>query len=112
MAQDFESKGVLVTDSETAILSGSEINSDDAIIGLRLCNILTTAITMDVYIDMNSAGTNYYLCKKLSIPPTSSVELIQGGAKVVVQATDDLYGECGTADGCHVWVSYVDEISE
>jgi len=56
MAQDFESKGVLVTDSETAILSGSEINSDDAIIGLRLCNILTTAITMDVYIDMNSAG--------------------------------------------------------
>ena len=112
MAQDFESKGVLVTDSETAILSGSEINSDDAIIGLRLCNILTTAITMDVYIDMNSAGTNYYLCKNLSIPPTSSVELIQGGAKVVVQATDDLYGECGTADGCHVWVSYVDEISE
>lgn len=112
MAQDFESKGVLVTDSETAILSGSEINSDDAIIGLRLCNILTTAITMDVYIDMNSAGTNFYLCKNLSIPPTSSVELIQGGAKVVVQATDDLYGECGTADGCHVWVSYVDEISE
>lgn len=112
MAQDFESKGVLVTDSETAILSGSEINSDDAIIGLRLCNILTTAITMDVYIDMNSAGTNYYLCKNLSIPPTSSVELIQGGAKVVVQATDDLYGVCGTANGCHVWVSYVDEISE
>jgi hypothetical protein len=112
MAQDFESKGVLVTDSETAILSGSEINSDDAIIGLRLCNILTTAITMDVYIDMNSAGTNYYLCKNLSIPPTSSVELIQGGAKVVVQATDDLYGVCGTASGCHVWVSYVDEISE
>ena len=111
MAQDFESKGVLVTDSETAILSGSEIDSDDAIIGLRLCNILTTAITMDVYIDMNSAGTNFYLCKNLSIPPTGSVELIQGGAKVVVQATDDLYGLCGTASGCHVWVSYVDAIS-
>ena len=111
MAQDFESKGVLVTDSETAILSGSEIDSDDAIIGLRLCNILTTAITMDVYIDKNGAGTDYYLCKNLSIPPTGSVELIQGGAKVVVQSGDDVYGLCGTASGCHVWVSYVDAIS-
>ena len=111
MAQDFESKGVLVTDSETSILSGAEIDSDDAIIGLRLCNILTTAITMDVYVDLNGAGTNYYLCKNLSIPPTGAVELIQGGAKVVVQSGDDVYGLCGTASGCHVWISYVDAIS-
>jgi hypothetical protein len=111
MAQDFESKGVLVTNTETPILTGSEIDSDDAIIGLRLCNILATAITMDIYIDMSSAGTDFYLCKNLSIAPGSSVELIQGGAKVVVQATDDLYGKCGTASGCHVWVSYVDAIS-
>ena len=60
MAQDFESTGVLVTNSETAILTS---NSDDAIVGLRLANILTTAITMDVYVDLNGAGPNYYLCK-------------------------------------------------
>ena len=111
MAQDFESKGVLVTNTETPILSGAEIDSDDAIIGLRLCNILATAITMDVYIDLNGAGTNYYLCKNLSIPPTGAVELIQGGAKVVVQSGDHVYGLCGTASGCHVWISYVDAIS-
>ena len=43
MAQDFESVGILVTNSETAILTS---NSDDAIVGLRLTNILATAITM------------------------------------------------------------------
>ena len=108
MAQDFESTGVLVTNSETAILTS---NSDDAIVGLRLANILTTAITMDVYIDLAGGGTNYYICKNLSIPPASSVELIQGGAKIVLNTTDVVYGLCGTANGCHVWISYVDAIS-
>ena len=108
MAQDFESTGVLVTDSETTIYTS---NSDDAIVGLRLANILTTAITMDVYIDLAGGGTNYYLCKNLSIPPASSVELVQGGAKIVVQSTDVVYGLCGTANGCHVWISLVDAIS-
>ena len=108
MAQDFESTGVLVTDSETAIYTS---NSDDAIVGLRLANILTTAITMDVYIDLAGGGTNYYICKNLSIPPASSVELVQGGAKMVIQSTDVVYGLCGTANGCHVWISLVDAIS-
>ena len=108
MAQDFESTGVLVTDSETTIYTS---NSDDAIVGLRLANILTTAITMDVYIDLAGGGTNYYLCKNLSIPPASSVELVQGGAKIVVQSTDVVYGLCGTSNGCHVWISVVDAIS-
>ena len=108
MAQDFESTGVLITNSETSIRAG---NSNDAIVGLRLANILTTAITMDVYIDLAGGGTNYYICKNLSIPPASSVELVQGGAKIVIQNNDVVYGLCGTADGCHVWVSAVDAIS-
>ena len=109
MAQDFESVGKLITNSETEILTS---NSDDAIVGLRLANILTTAITMDVYIDLAGGGTNYYLCKNLSIPPASSVELIQGGANIVLNTTDVVYGLCGTSNGCHVWISYVDAISE
>ena len=108
MAQDFESTGILVTNSETTIYTS---NSDDAIVGLRLANILTTAITMDVYIDLAGGGTNYYICKNLSIPPASSVELVQGGAKMVIQSTDVVYGLCGTADGCHVWICLVDAIS-
>ena len=108
MAQDFESTGVLVTNSETTIYTS---NSDDAIVGLRLANILTTATTMDVYIDLAGAGTNFYICKNLRIPPASSVELVQGGAKMVIQSTDVVYGLCGTSNGCHVWISLVDAIS-
>ena len=37
MAQDFESNGAQITNSNTTIFTS---NSDDAIVGLRLANIL------------------------------------------------------------------------
>jgi hypothetical protein len=47
----------------------------------------------------------------LSIPPASSVELIQGGAKVVMQNTDVLKGQSSAASSVDAWVSFVDSIS-
>ncbi len=107
MAQDFESNGAQITDSATTIYTS---DSNDAIVGLRLANLLTTAIIMDVYI-YEGGSTNRYLCKNLSIPPASSVELIQGGAKVIIQNNDVVKGLCGTASGCDAWISVVDAIS-
>jgi hypothetical protein len=46
MAQDFESNGAQITDSNTTIFTS---NSDDAVVGLRLANILTTAVTVSRY---------------------------------------------------------------
>ena len=108
MAQDFESTGSQITDTETTLLTA---NSDDAIIGLRLTNITASTITVDVYIDKGGAGTDRYIAKDLSIPPASSVELIQGGAKVVLQNGDVLYGLADTATSVDVWLSRVDSIS-
>lgn len=108
MAQDFESTGSQITDTETTLLTA---NSDDAIIGLRLTNVTASTITVDVYIDKGGAGTDRYIAKDLSIPPASSVELIQGGAKVVLQNGDVLYGLADTATSVDVWLSRVDSIS-
>ena len=49
MAQDFEGNGGQITNSETTLRAAAD--SDDAIIGLRLANILTTNITVSVWID-------------------------------------------------------------
>ena len=78
MAQDFESTGVVITNSETTVLTA---NSDDAVVGLRLANVLTTTVTIDIYIDLNGAGTDFYIIKAASIPPAGSLELIQGGSR-------------------------------
>ena len=112
MAQDFEKayKSQVTTSAHTLITS----NSDDAIIGIRLTNITTSAITVDVWVDVAGADTTaskVYIADDLSIPPKSSVELIQGGAKMVIQSTDLLRAQSSAATSCAAYVSYVDAIS-
>jgi len=112
MAQDFEKayKSQVTTSPHTLFTS----NSDDAIVGIRLTNITTSAITVDVWIDVAAAGSTasvVYLADDLSIAPKSSVELIQGGSKVVIQNTDLLRAQASAATSCAAYVSYIDAIS-
>ena len=112
MAQDFEKayKSQITTGDATLLTA----DSNDAIIGIRLTNITTSAITVDVWLDVAGAGTTasvVYIADDLSIAPKSSIELIQGGAKMVMQSTDELHAQASAADSCAAWVSYVDAIS-
>jgi len=107
MAQDFERTGGQITNSATTILTA---NSDDAIVGCRLANITAAAVTCSVWIS-ESGSTTRYLVKDLSIPPASSVELVQSGSKVVIMNTDILKGQSSAASSVDCWVSRVDSIS-
>jgi len=108
MAQDFRN---VVARSQGTTAAGILTAGDyDAVIGIRVCNILTTTVKVDIYVVRSSA--NYYLCKDTPIPPGGSIELIQGGAKVVLVSGDVLTHDCDTANGIDLWVSYIDTISE
>jgi hypothetical protein len=112
MAQDFKKayKSQITTGDATLLTA----DSNDAIIGIRLTNITTSAITVDVWVDVAGAGSTasiVYIADDLSIAPKSSVELIQGGAKVVIQNTDLLRAQASAATSCAAYVSYVDAIS-
>ena len=107
MAQDFRNTLARVKGtSPFTILSGGNY---DAVIGIRCCNVLTTSITVDIYVIKSAA--NYYLAKTASIPPGGSIELIQGGAKVVLQSGDVLTGVSSDASSLDVICSYIDTIS-
>ena len=108
MAQDFESEGKRITDSATTILTA---NSDDAVVGLRFANILTTTATLDVIINDAGDSTDRYLIKGVSVPANSSIELVQGGSKIILQNGDVLKAQAGTANAFDCWVSRVDAIS-
>jgi hypothetical protein len=109
MAQDFERVSASsVGTGETTLLTS---DSDDAVIGIRVTNLLTTGVAVDCYIDKGGLGTDIHLCKGLRIPPNASVELIQGGAKIVMQNLDVLYIKSDSGTSLDVWVSYVDTIS-
>ena len=107
MAQDFRNTLARVKGtSPFTILAGGDY---DAVIGIRCCNVLTTSITVDVYIVRSAA--NYYLAKTASIPPGGSIELIQGGAKIVIDSNDTITGVSSDASSLDVVCSYIDTIS-
>ena len=92
------------------ILPAAQVDSYDAVVGIRLVNIhASTDIEVDVYI-VRSA-TNYYLIKAVPIVVGGSLELIDGGSKVVLHSGDKIMAVSDTASSLDVVVSYVDAIS-
>ena len=113
MAQDFERTITKDIDASLATIRAAS-DSDDAIVGLRLANTTTSTITADVVIvdNNNSDAVLGYIIKNAPIPSGSSLELIDGGAKIVLQSGDKLRAKSDATNSMDVVVSAVDTISE
>jgi len=106
MAQDFERYRAAATNAATLFTA----DSDDAIISIRIANITAGSVTADCYI-YDGSSVNYYLVKGITIPTGSSVELIDGASRFVIQNNDQLKVASNTSAALDVWVSVVDSIS-
>ena len=111
MAQDFERTITKDIDATLTDIRATS-NSDDAIVGLRLANTSASTIVADVAIADNSDNVLAYLIKNAPIPSGSSLELIDGGAKIVLQSGDKLRAKSDATNSMDVVVSAVDAISE
>ena len=107
MAQDFERN--IARNVGTGAVTLRTANSDDALIGINIANVTTTQILMDVFI--NDGSNDYYIIKDAPIPVGSTLQVLDGGAKVVMQASDVLKVQSDTASSADVWVSVVNTIS-
>ncbi len=116
-AAAFDSAGdVAIGTSAVSVLTGAADTSlpYDAIIGIRLANITTNIIKADIWIASTTASggaADSYLAKDVPIPAGSSLELIDGGSKVVMAAGDVLKVKADTASSLNCWVSYIKGIS-
>ena len=70
---------------------------------------VTSLVTVEVYITVSSG--DYHLIKDAPIPAGSALQILDGGAKVVLQSGDALKIKSNTASSADVWVSVVDAIS-
>ena len=93
----------------TAVENVYSANSYDTIVGIALTNVHTSSIDVDVYI--NDGTNDIYLVKSAPIPVGSQLQLIDGGAKVVVQNGDVIKVKSDVASSCYVWISAFDSIS-
>ena len=118
MAQDFER--AVAKDSSSDINIGTtaravfDCDSDDAIVGIRMANVITSQITVDCFVRTAAAGgsdLDVYLIKNAPIPSGSSLEVIDGGSKIVLQNGDQLFVKSNTDASLNCYVSFVDAIS-
>ena len=106
MAQDFTRyKAAAVGTSATTLHTS---NTNDVIVGISVSNILGSTILVDVY--LTNSGT-FHLVKSAPIPSGGSLQVLAGGAKVVMQNNDALTVVSDTNLSADVWVSAVDSVS-
>ena len=108
MAQDFERHINRNTGTNPVTVFTSD--SDDAVVGIRLCNVhASTSINVDCYVV--NGGNNYYIAKSVPVPLSSSLELIDSGSKIVLQNGDALTIKSDTASSLDSIISRSDAIS-
>lgn len=110
MAQNFRRYMLQgVGTSAADVPNGTDFDSYDTIVGIHLTNTTANAVTVDCYI--SNGGTNHYLIKGAPIAAGGALQLLDGGAKVVVASGDRLWVQSDTASSVDVWISAVDAIS-
>jgi len=107
MAQNF--RRYTFNDVGTSAETLFTANSYDTIVGISVSNVSGSAVLADVYI--NDGTNDIYLVKEAPIPTGSSLQVLDGGAKFVVESGDALKVKSDTASSLDVWVSTVDDIS-
>ena len=107
MAQNF--RRYTSNDVGTSAATLFTADSYDTVVGISIANITTTAVIASVYI--NDGSNDIYLVKDAPIPSGSSLQVLDGGAKFVVQSGDVLKVISDTASSLDCWVSAVDAIS-
>tara|TARA_R110000823_G_scaffold313245_1_gene440770 strand:- start:75 stop:401 length:327 start_codon:yes stop_codon:yes gene_type:complete len=108
MAQDFERH--INRNTGTGAVTVHTANSDDTIVGIRLCNVhASSAINVDVYIV--NGGNNYYLAKTTPISVGGQLELVDSGSKIILQSGDALTIKSSVSASLDSVVSRIDAIS-
>ena len=107
MAQNF--RRYTSNDVGTSAATLFTADSYDTVVGISVANVTASAVVASVYI--NDGSNDIYLVKDAPIPAGSSLQVLDGGAKFVVQASDVLKVISDTASSLDCWVSCVDAIS-
>lgn len=101
----------LVTDTgvgtSAATVHTGAASTETTIIGMSVANIVTSQIEVDVQLE-NNDGDNIYLIKAAPIPVGSSLVVVGGDQKVVMNASDVLKVTSDTATSADVAVSILE----
>ena len=108
MAQNF--RRYLARNVGTSAVTLHTANSYDTVIGIALANTTSSEIKVDVI--LNDGSNDHYIIKSAPIHTGGALQIIDGGAKYVIESGDVLKVVSDTASSLDVVVSAVDAISD
>lgn len=77
------------------------------VIGLSLANLTESVISASVSIKDDTSVTGYYI-KDIIIPPQSSLRVVNGGEKLILAPSNELYIQSDLSNSIDAIVSYVE----
>ena len=112
MANAFLSETDTAVGVSAATILTCGASTETTIIGLSISNIVTSQITVDVQLDASGrtsgAEDSVYLVKDAPIPVGSSLVVIGGDQKVVLEPGDAIKVTSDTASSADVVLSHLD----
>jgi hypothetical protein len=82
-------------------------NSRATVIGLSLTNLTLGTIQVSVELQDETSTRGYY-CKDVLIPANTSLRLVNGGEKLILANSNELYISAMSDDAVDVLISYVE----
>lgn len=107
MANSFKIKTDTAVGTSPATIYTCPSSTETTIIGLSIANIVASQITADVQLE-NNDGDNIYLIKAAPIPVGSTLVVVGGDQKVVMEASDILKVTTNTASSGDVALSILE----
>lgn len=102
MANTFKNAfGSNISDSSYTDVYTVPASTTTVVLGLNICNKTASAVTATVRITDTSASVSYQVIDTVSIPGRTSLE-IMAGQKYILEATDILRVQAGTASALDV----------
>jgi hypothetical protein len=112
MANAFLSETDTAVGTSAATILTCGASTETTIIGLSISNIVTSQITVDVQLDAtgrtSGAEDSVYLVKGAPIPVGSSLVVVGGDQKVVLEPGDAIKVTSDTASSADVVLSHLD----
>jgi hypothetical protein len=107
MANAFKLKTDTGVGTGAATIYTCPSSTETTIIGLSVANITSSSISVDVQLE-NNDGDNIYLVKAAPVPVGSSLVVVGGDQKVVMEASDILKVTSSAATSADVALSILE----
>jgi len=95
-----------MTNSENTLISAVTAGHTYTILNITLCETAAAAETFDIYLDPLGGSNDTYIYKAQAL---GANETFEHNGRIVLEATDVLYGIAGSSADIDVVISYLDQ---